>query len=151
VRRSGSDRSFGFGFTVAEHGWATIELRPVGNAAGYRWSVSYLSDALGDFLRASGDVCTGRRPSAIVTWQLEPAVVRCQLQRAADDSVSCTLSVAANEMAPSRTLTSFSVPGEQFVAEVLAGTADIDREAYAARWPAYPFPDDELAALAGGI
>lgn len=122
VRISSSDRSFGFRFTVAEHGWATIELRPVGNAAGYRWSVSYLSDALGDFLRAAGDVCTGRRPSATVTWQLEPAVVRCQLQRAADDSVSCTLSVAAN---------------------------DIDRAAYAARWPDYPFPDDELAVLAG--
>jgi hypothetical protein len=146
---SGSDLGFRFRFTVQEHGWATIELRPSGTAAGYRWRVSYLSDALGNFLRAAGDVWTGRRPSATATWELEPAVVRCRLQRAAENSVLCGLSVAASESAPSRVLTSFSVPAEQFVAEVLAGSADIDRAAYAASWSNFRFPDDELAVLAG--
>jgi hypothetical protein len=126
-------------------GWATIEL----SAPSWRVQVrrvSYVSDALGDFIRGVTSVVSNVTASASVTWNHEPGTTVLTITRAGLEH----LGLVVGERGAYTTTTGPSVGSIKdgaFVRAVLNGCGALSRERYAERWNQFPYPEMDLARL----
>jgi len=142
-----------FRFTLTGRGWADASL-VIDDQSANLTSFSYLTDALGDFLRSALRLVQGSE-QAEVWWEREPGGFAWKFTR---DGVLVRVVITEydtdTEEDPdeaTRIVLSAACPLRDLAAAIAEGARNVlnehGQEGYAAMWARYPFPMDELTAL----
>jgi hypothetical protein len=139
-----------FEFTLRSFGWADGRIA-IGNAAAAP-TASYLSDALGDLLRAVCTLCEGA-DEARAAWQEEPGEYRWIFGRTGQCVRLVLLELPDWGLPDSQGRPVLDAECElDALARAVIGAAaaikeDIGIDGYLERWIYYPFPANDLEAL----
>ncbi len=134
-------------FVPSGVGWAQLRLEAGGQV--HRFPVSYLSDALGDLVRAVTLATRSVAPTLTrVVWESEPAVTTLVLDRLGDDAIGARLlRTATPETGEPIELLGTTASASELRRSVREACERVDRIAYDALWSIHPFPDAAVAEL----
>ncbi|KGM02032.1 hypothetical protein Q760_15965 [Cellulomonas cellasea DSM 20118] len=137
-----------FTFRLSGRGWAEAAISDGTNTTSM--APSFLSDALGDLLRAVNRVLAGAR-EAECTWQEEPGVDRWHLVREEDRVVLRVFAVDDDVEGETelvfQTRQTLPALGDAFLRGAQAVLDHYGTERYRNTWVEHPFPTEELELL----
>jgi hypothetical protein len=146
-----------FSFELDGHGWARVSLRS-GEQSVTMTNVSYLTDALGDFLRAVTSLLT--QGEATCAWADEPGTMWWQMSRLGRVAHIQVFALEADFMAGEVPRESYSASDGEVLFDgacdaielcrVVAEAAEGLRPTYAASFER-PFPENQLHLLRASI
>lgn len=137
-----------FTFRLSGRGWAEATISDGTNATSM--GPSFLSDALGDLLRAVNRVVAGARESECV-WAEEPGFDRWHFVREEDRVALRVFAVDVDVEGESelvfQTRQALSALGDAFLRGAQTVLDDYGPERYRNKWVEHPFPAEELELL----